>query len=200
MLTRVAKKIIEDFYGLDKLEYDEEKRDRAEKDLFQNGKNSFFSYFFLYRTYSMVVLPEKLDLDFLISLLRNESVQDICCIKIPEEINYADYMIIGTCLSVKHLNSVFKIVNKKYKQARDEEEMHSAYLKRKAGKESKWCAIEIGQVVIHLFLDEYRSYYDLESLWSCGIEFDDKYQKFFKKFSEFEQKLLVDEKEPSQNS
>jgi len=110
--------------------------------------------------------------------------------------NYADHMIIGTCLSVKHLNSVFEIVNKIYKQAKDEAGMYTGYLQKKAGKENKWCAIDIGQFVIHLFLDEYRSYYDLESLWSCGTEFDDKYHQFFKMVSEFEQKLLVDVNDP----
>ncbi len=132
------------------------------------------------------------------SLLRSENVQDICCIEIPEEMNYADNMIIGTCLSVKHLNSVFETVNKSYKKVREEADMHTGYIRRKAGKESKWCAIDIGQFVIHLFLEECRSFYDLESLWSCGIEFDEKYQQFFKTASEFEQKLLVNENEPSQ--
>ncbi|CAF0736170.1 unnamed protein product [Brachionus calyciflorus] len=163
-----AKKVIEDFYGLNELEYEKEENQFVEN-------NETYEY-------------EEFNLDNAINILRNENVQDIACIEIPKEINYADYMIIGSCLSDKHLNSVFQIVNKKYKHTKQESD---SFLNRKSGKESKWCAIDTGKIVIHLFLPEYREYYDLECLWTCGSEYDEKYLQFREQQREMEQKLTL---------
>jgi ribosome silencing factor RsfS/YbeB/iojap len=127
-------------------------------------------------------------LDYVTNLLRKEKVQEICCIQIPQEVNYADVMVIGTCLSEKHLNSTFININKKYKKFKQEDDLN---LQRKSGKETKWCAIDTGRIVIHLFSEGFREFYDLESLWTCGPEFDDKYNDFLEEQREIEKKLIV---------
>lgn len=133
----------------------------------------------------------------MVKALRNESVQDLFCIEIPKEINYADYIVIGTCLSEKHLNSTFFSINRKYKNLKNEK---YNYVQRKSGKETKWCALDTGKVVINLFLEDQRKYYDLESLWSCGIEFDEKYIEFTKNKSDIEKRLIVPDEEQTQQN
>lgn len=127
-------------------------------------------------------------------ILKRENIQEICCIKIPEEINYAEYMLIGTCLSDRHLNSSFVNINRQYKALRNE---NDKFMQRtKLGKESKWCAIDMGHIVVHLFLAEAREYYDLEGLWTCGSEFDEKLAEFRKEKEEMEKRLtFVEENE-----
>lgn len=97
-------------------------------------------------------------------------------------------MIIGNCVSDKHLNSVFIAINKKYKFLKEDSD---AFLSRKSKKESKWCAIDTGKIVIHLFLPEYREFYDLECLWTCGNEFDEKYLQFKDEQNKIVQKLTL---------
>ncbi len=121
-------------------------------------------------------------------MLQREKVQEICCIEIPQEVNYADFMFIGSCFSEKHLNSTFININKKYKKFKQQEDFN---LQRKSGKETKWCAIDTGKIVIHLFSEGFREFYDLESLWTCGSEFDDKYNEFLEQQREIEKKLIV---------
>lgn len=128
----------------------------------------------------------------MVDTLKKESVHDICCIQIPKEVNYADFMVIGTCLSEKHLNSVFQIINRKYKMLKNEK---AKYLLRKTGKDSKWSALDTGKIVIHLFLEDYRLFYDLETLWACGTEFDEKYIEFAKEKTDIEKRLIVTEEE-----
>jgi hypothetical protein len=45
--------------------------------------------------------------------------------------------------------------------------------------------------VIHLFLDQYREFYDIESLWSCGSQYDEKSLEFNIHQSSIEKRLLV---------
>lgn len=36
-----------------------------------------------------------------------------------------------------------------------------------------WIALDLGNIVLHLFLQQQRDYYDLEMLWTVGRIFDD---------------------------
>ena len=136
-------------------------------------------------------------MDFIVKILNDEKIKDLCCIELPEDVNYADYLIIGTCFSEKHLNASFISINRKYKKTKNASKI---YLKKtKLGKEQKWCAIDVGKVAIHLFLPQYREFYNLESLWACGIEFDEKYIEFVEEKKEMERKLTLVEEENEQN-
>ena len=99
----------------------------------------------------------------------------MCVIQLPADINYAHFIVIATCLSEKHLNSVFISLNKNYKFYKKDK---GNFLRKKQGKENKWCAIDMGTIVAHLFLPDYREFYNLETLWSCGIENDENYILF----------------------
>lgn len=63
--------------------------------------------------------------------------------------------------------------------------------RKKLGKETKWCALDTGEIVIHLFLPETREHYDLETLWACGVEFDEKCIEFAHSQTNIEKKLFV---------
>lgn len=45
-------------------------------------------------------------LDVLVSLLRQENAVDICVIKVPEQITYADYFIVVSGVSARHLRAM----------------------------------------------------------------------------------------------
>ncbi len=145
----------------------------------------------------IIKVEQDFDLDYVVKILHDEKIKDVCCIHLPEDVNYADYLITGTCYSEKHLNSSFMTINGKYKKTKYASNM---YLKKtKLGKEQKWCALDVGRVVIHLFLPEYREFYNLESLWACGIEFDEKFIEFVEEKKEMEKKLTLLEAENEQN-
>ena len=129
----------------------------------------------------------------MVKTLRSERIQDICCMHLPKDVNYADYLITGTCMSEKHLNSSFFTINRKYKRCKNTNEK---FLRKSLGKENKWCAIDTGKIVIHIFLPEYRDFYNLESLWSCGVENDEKCIEFKEEKLEVEKRInLIEVKE-----
>jgi ribosomal silencing factor RsfS len=73
------------------------------------------------------VQSNSFDIDSVTKDLRKENVRDICCINIPAECNYADYMLIGTCLSERHMNATFINLNKKFKKS-NKKKADRAYL------------------------------------------------------------------------
>jgi ribosomal silencing factor RsfS len=76
--------------------------------------------------------------------------------------------------------------NKNYKKFKDDED---AFAKNHGKKSEKWCAIDCGNIVIHLFQKEYRNLYDLESLWTVGYEYDEKYNEIITKQNEILSKI-----------
>eukprot|EP00095_Tigriopus_kingsejongensis_P012075 maker-scaffold60_size442463-snap-gene-2.12 protein:Tk12075 transcript:maker-scaffold60_size442463-snap-gene-2.12-mRNA-1 annotation:"conserved hypothetical protein" len=105
-----------------------------------------------------------------VQALRNEKCQDICVISIPPEIQYGEYMLIGTCRSTQHLRGVASFIKKLYKLKKNPGEDVPKIEGLKTSKD--WMAVDFGNVVLNLFTLEAREKYDLESLWALGPEFD----------------------------
>lgn len=71
----------------------------------------------------------------------------------------ADYLVIATGSSDKQVVAIADSVKtglKKYGKALDVE----------GAKEGKWVVIDYGDVIVHVFYSELRSYYNLDELWS----------------------------------
>lgn len=142
---------------------------------------------------------KELNVETLLEILKRENVQDLSCIELPKEVNYADKMLIGTCLSDKHLSATFIRLNRQYKKMVSSGEYLSNRMK--LGKESKWCAVDLGSYVIHLFVgDEMRLFYDLETLWTCGAEFDESLLAYKRERDELERRIVYVEKNDDTNA
>lgn len=75
----------------------------------------------------------------------------------------ADYLVIATGTSDKQVIAIADSVRtglKKYGKAIDME----------GAKEGKWVVIDYGDVIVHVFLEEMRLYYNLDELWSAARE------------------------------
>eukprot|EP00092_Neocalanus_flemingeri_P079963 GFUD01099665.1.p1 GENE.GFUD01099665.1~~GFUD01099665.1.p1 ORF type:complete len:345 (+),score=127.25 GFUD01099665.1:37-1071(+) len=108
----------------------------------------------------------------LVSLLKAEKISDLAVIKIPAERQYADYMVVGTARSTRHLRTVSSLLVSVFKQKRFESD---PIPKREGESDTNtgWTALDMGNIVVHLLVQEQREYYDLEMLWAVGPEFDD---------------------------
>jgi ribosome-associated protein len=70
----------------------------------------------------------------------------------------ADYLVLATGTSDKQVIAIADSIRtglKKYGKAIDVE----------GAKEGKWVVIDYGDVIVHVFLDEMRRYYNLDELW-----------------------------------
>lgn len=71
----------------------------------------------------------------------------------------ADYFVIVTGNSGTHLQALARHVEDKL------EEQGFRPLRIEGFRDAQWILLDYGSVIIHLFLPEQRSYYNLERLW-----------------------------------
>ena len=91
---------------------------------------------------------------------------DIQLIEITDVSTLADYFLICTASSSTHVKTLCDAV---------EEAMDNAgepMLSREGHRSGTWVLMDFGCVVVHLFTDEVRKFYDLERLWSDAEEID----------------------------
>jgi len=108
----------------------------------------------------------------LVDILEAEKMGDLAVIRIPASRQYADYMVVGTARNTRHLRTVSSLVISLFKQKR----LPSDNIPKKEGEldtNTGWTALDMGNIVLHLLVQEQREYYDLEMLWTVGPEFDD---------------------------
>ncbi|KAL1778707.1 mitochondrial assembly of ribosomal large subunit protein 1 [Sigmodon hispidus] len=112
----------------------------------------------------------KFDIDMLVSLLRQENARDICVIKVPPEMRYTDYFVIGSGTSSRHLHAMTYYIVKMYKHLRCRGD---PYVKIEGKDTDNWLCVDFGKMVVHLMLPETRETYELEKLWTLR-SFDDQ--------------------------
>ncbi|KAF3691847.1 Mitochondrial assembly of ribosomal large subunit protein 1 [Channa argus] len=106
---------------------------------------------------------ETFTLDVLVSLLRQENAVDICVVNVPEQIKYAQYFIIVSGVSPRHLRAMALYAIKAYKFLKKDCDANV----RIEGKDAEdWMCIDFGNMVVHFMLPDTREVYELEKLWT----------------------------------
>ena len=70
-----------------------------------------------------------------------------------------DVFVIATGTSRRHVKTLAEEIEAQLKQ------LDRRPLRREGVEEGSWVLIDFGDVVVHLFDEETRAYYDLERLW-----------------------------------
>lgn len=74
-----------------------------------------------------------------------------------------DFFVLATGTSRRQLHAISEQIDDAL-----EKKLGDKRLGIEGYDESRWIVLDYGSVVIHLFDDETREYYDLESLWADG--------------------------------
>ena len=105
--------------------------------------------------------------DLAISTLDNMKGREITCLQVSDITTITDYMIVATGTSTRHVKSMADEIMKKVKEA-------GGTVNGMEGKDqSDWVLIDLGDVIVHVMLEETRKLYDLESLWSMTPQVSD---------------------------
>lgn len=72
----------------------------------------------------------------------------------------ADYFVICSASNERQINAIIDEIVEK-------EEKSGVEVKRIEGKDgAKWVLIDLGEVIVHVFSNSERAFYNLEKLWS----------------------------------
>tara|TARA_Y100000591_G_C21767107_1_gene663422 strand:+ start:678 stop:1025 length:348 start_codon:yes stop_codon:yes gene_type:complete len=96
-------------------------------------------------------------------ILDNNKAQNIISINLKNKSYIADYMIIASGTSSRHLQALSEILVVELKKIGLEN-------CRMEGKESNdWKLVDTQDIIVHIFHPEKREFYDLEKMWSEEI-------------------------------
>ena len=96
-------------------------------------------------------------------ILDNNKAKNITSISLKNKSYIADYMIIASGTSSRHLQALAEILLIELKKIGLEE-------CRIEGSESNdWKLVDTNEIIIHIFHPEKRQFYDLEKMWSEEI-------------------------------
>ncbi|NLB09966.1 MAG: ribosome silencing factor [Clostridiaceae bacterium] len=96
------------------------------------------------------------------TILDSKNGQDIEILKIDAKTTLADYFVIVTGSSTIHVKTLADEVVFQIKEKLDISPGHIEGL-----EDRRWVLIDYGDVVVHVFHQEERNFYDLERLWTA---------------------------------
>lgn len=85
---------------------------------------------------------------------------DVMVLDVCDQTALFDYFVLATGTSRRQLHAISEEIDDKLQK-----ELGDRRLNIEGYEESRWIVLDYGSIVIHLFDEETRSYYDLESLW-----------------------------------
>lgn len=111
------------------------------------------------------------DIEDLVSLLYMENGKDIFVARVPPTNKYVDYICIVSGKSRRHIVALAEFIKRVYKKKCNKHDL----IPKIEGKNSKeWIALDLGNIALHIFSDDARINYDLETLWAVGSRYDPK--------------------------
>ncbi|MDG5752098.1 ribosome silencing factor [Qipengyuania sp. XHP0211] len=101
-------------------------------------------------------------LDLVLAQLDDDQAQDVVSIPLEGKSSIADHMIIASGRSTRQVASIAQKLAEKIKQA------GFGPVKLEGLPAADWVLLDAGDVVVHLFRPEVRSFYNLERMWAFG--------------------------------
>lgn len=96
--------------------------------------------------------------------LDDDKAEDVVTIALQGKSSIADYMVIASGRSARHVGAIADHLLHKAKDA--------GYGKAQVEglKSCDWVLIDVGDIIVHLFRPEVRAFYNLEKMWSVDME------------------------------
>jgi ribosome-associated protein len=96
------------------------------------------------------------------SSLDDDQAQEPVVITLKGKSSIADYMVIASGRSSRHVGSMAEHLREKLKQAGQSVSVEGL-------ERGDWVLIDAGDIVVHLFRPEVREFYNLEKMWGSEL-------------------------------
>lgn len=101
--------------------------------------------------------PNKDKLKEAIKVLQDHKALEAKVIEVSEHCSYADYFILVSATSRTHAQSLADSLQSLVQQKHSQPEGYDT---------GQWILFDLGDIVVHIFLQEVRGFYQLDKLWS----------------------------------
>jgi len=100
----------------------------------------------------------------ILNSLENDKAIDVVVIDLDGKSSIADYMIVASGSSGRHVGALADHLLRKLK------EDNFGKMPVEGMGQADWVLIDAADVIVHLFRPEVRSYYNLEKMWTADID------------------------------
>ena len=100
----------------------------------------------------------------IVEILKNKKAKNIDIINIKEISILANYFVICSGTSTTHIRTLADELEQKLSENDGRSPDH-----KEGYASARWILLDYGEVVVHIFHEEDRNFYNLERLWSDGI-------------------------------
>ena len=111
-----------------------------------------------------VFLDSDILVNKIVEVLDDKKARDISMIDIKSVSTLADYFVIASGTSTTHIKALADELDERLQK--DE---GLKYRHREGYNNARWILLDYGEVVVHIFHEEDRSFYNLERLWQDGV-------------------------------
>jgi ribosome-associated protein len=105
-------------------------------------------------------------LNIVLTSLDDDKAVDVVSIDLAGKTSLADYMVIASGTSSRHVSAMADHLTRKAK------EIGQGRPNVEGLTQSDWVLIDTGDVIVHLFRPEVRDFYGLEKMWSAELTDD----------------------------
>lgn len=99
----------------------------------------------------------------IVEILKDKKAKDVKSLNITEITIITDYFVICSGTSSTHIKALADEVEEKMK------EMNVELLRKEGYTSARWILLDFNDVVVHIFHEEEREFYNLERLWSNSV-------------------------------
>ncbi len=101
--------------------------------------------------------------DKIVEILEDKKARNVSVINIDKVSILADYFVICSGTSTTHIKSLADELEFKM------QELGIGHDRKEGYDSARWILLDYGSVVVHIFHEEDRNFYNLERIWSDGI-------------------------------
>ena len=96
----------------------------------------------------------------IVDLLSDRQAEDVVLLDISAVSSFADFFVIASAQNPRHMNALMDAFDKELASE------GTKALRREGDSNSGWVLVDLGAVIVHLFSQEDRAFYNLEGLWT----------------------------------
>lgn len=95
--------------------------------------------------------------------LEDDQADGVAVIDLAGKTTFADYMIVASGRNTRHIGAMAMKLSEKLKQA------GLRRVEMEGLEQADWVLVDAGDVIVHLFKPEVRTFYNIEKMWGLDL-------------------------------